>query len=329
MLPSGIWNQLKKDPACKKFELRGTDESWGIYCTEADNISDPDMSQKCTGKNESDVKKALRTRCKQLMASDHGNIEMYRYVLSLKECGGQHKDAQKFLDKHLARASRTAPPIEKQPLTIKLPPFTMLDVPLTWNPMHPAETWSSAKMTEYIRYMVTVWAVSKDLAVLPRILQLEKVGEYIDPTDIYDWNYAVFKIYFEHPMSKAAIALKMRERDMRDYYRCLDCHYNIHRDNLQEETPISKAERTRYSQFQEFRKREEEWKRIQREQAYIHVDTSFDDWHTLDKKDEKERADEQSRIYRKRKQEIEERAARREAHRQAHAAGTPSSSVPE
>ena len=59
------------------------------------------------------------------------------------------------------------------------------------------------------------------------------------------------------------------------------------------------------------------------------VDTSFDDWGTLNKKDEKERADEQRRKYQKTKQENEERAARREALRQAHAARTPSSSVPE
>ena len=126
---SGIWNELKKESACKKFELRGTEDIWGIYCTTSDNISDPDFSQKCKGKTESELKKALRLRCKQLMASDHGNIEIYRHILSLKECGGQHKEAQKFLDKHLARAMRIAPPIEKEPLSIKPPSLTMFDVP--------------------------------------------------------------------------------------------------------------------------------------------------------------------------------------------------------
>ena len=76
-------------------------------------------------------------------------------------------------------------------------------------------------------------------------------------TDIYELEHAIFKIDFEHPMSKAAIALSMREGDMY-YYRCIDRHYNIHRDDLQEETPISKAQRTRYSQGQERQKREEE-----------------------------------------------------------------------
>ena len=55
---SGIWNELKKESACKKFELRGTEDIWGIYCTESDNISDPDFSQKCKGKTESELKKA-------------------------------------------------------------------------------------------------------------------------------------------------------------------------------------------------------------------------------------------------------------------------------
>ena len=59
---SGIWNELKKESACKKFELRGTEDIWGIYCTASDNISDPDFSQKCKGKTESELKKALRLR---------------------------------------------------------------------------------------------------------------------------------------------------------------------------------------------------------------------------------------------------------------------------
>ena len=54
---SGIWNELKKESACKKFELRGTEDIWGIYCTASDNISDPDFSQKCKGKTESEMNK--------------------------------------------------------------------------------------------------------------------------------------------------------------------------------------------------------------------------------------------------------------------------------
>ena len=88
---SGIWNELKKESACKMFELRGTEDIWGIYCTASDNISDPDFSQKCKGKTESELKKALRLRCKQLMASDHGNIEIQGHILSLKECGGPRR----------------------------------------------------------------------------------------------------------------------------------------------------------------------------------------------------------------------------------------------
>ena len=95
---SGIWNELKKESACKMFELRGTEDIWGIYCTTSDNISDPDFSQKCKGKTESELKSKLRLRCKQLMASDHGNIEIYRHILSLKECGRQHKEAHRVYE---------------------------------------------------------------------------------------------------------------------------------------------------------------------------------------------------------------------------------------
>ena len=70
-----------------------------------------------------------------------------------------------------------------------------------WNPMYPAETWNSRKMTEYIRLFGTWQSApcSLNLAVLPRILQLEKVGEYYNPHDFLarvDVTSAIFKISF-------------------------------------------------------------------------------------------------------------------------------------
>ena len=338
---SGIWNELKKESACKKFELRGTEDIWGIYCTTSDNISDPDFSQKCKGKTESELKKALRLRCKQLMASDHGNIEIYRHILSLKECGGQHKEAQKFLDKHLARAMRIAPPIEKEPLSIKPPSLTMFDVPFEayernsankfakWNPMYPAETWTGPKLRSYFNCL-NKWVVKqkKDLALVPRVLQIVKVGEYDYNHSCYDdIKGAIFNVYFEHPFSKVVLPVIMSEEEIREI-QSYDPWYSIHYKNLQEETPINRAQDTYLSNCRKKDKAREERKRIEKEQAYIDAG-SWDNWDNMEEENEKERVKEQTRLDRKRKQEIKERAAKREALRQASTTRIPPSPVRE
>ena len=56
---------------------------------------------------------------------------------------------------------------------------------------------------------------------------------------------------------------------------CLDPSYNVHVNNLQEETPIIKVQRTRYSQGLEFLKHQAEQKRIEKEQE--HIDGSWEE----------------------------------------------------
>ena len=92
-------------------------------------------------------------------------------------------------------------------------------------------------------------------------------------------------------------------------FRCLDPLYIVHLNNLQEETPISQAQSTRYSKGQEFHNRQKEWERIKREEAY--VDGSWDDWDKMEKENDKERVTEQAKNDHKRKQEVEARAAKR------------------
>ena len=326
MPPFEIWNELQKESACTMFEIREMGDNWGLYCKSSDKLSDPEFSKTHARKTGSDLKKSLRQRCKQLITSDHGSIEIYRQVLSLtdSQCRGLHKDAQRFLEKHLLRAACTAPPIEKKPLSISPPLLTMDDVPfeayegnkrVKWNPMYPAETWNSRKMTEYIRLFGTWQSApcSLNLAVLPRILQLEKVGEYYNPHDFLarvDVTSAIFKISFEHPFSKSVITLDMREGDMY-YFSCLDPSYKVHVNNLQEETPISKVQKTRYSQGQELLKRHAEHKRIEQEQE--HIDGSWEERmiHAETERLEKEEAKWLAQSKRKRVQEAEERAAKR------------------
>jgi hypothetical protein len=76
------------------------------------------------------------------------------------------------------------------------------------------------------------------------------------------------------------------------------------------------------------RKLEKERKRIEKEQAYINAG-SWDDWDKMEEENEKERVKEQTRLDQKRKQEIEERAAKREALRQASTTRIPPSPVRE
>ena len=56
---------------------------------------------------------------------------------------------------------------------------------------------------------------------------------------------------------------------------CLDPSYKVHVNNLQEETPIIKVQRTRYSQGLEFLKHQAEQKRIEKEQE--HIDGSWEE----------------------------------------------------
>ena len=95
-----------------------------------------------------------------------------------------------------------------------------------------------------------------------------------------------------------------------------DPWYTIHYKNLQEETPINRAQDTYLSNCRKKDKAREERKRIEKEQAYIDAG-SWDDWDKMEEENEKEGVKEQTRLDRKRKQEIEERAAKREALRQA------------
>ena len=56
---------------------------------------------------------------------------------------------------------------------------------------------------------------------------------------------------------------------------CLDPSYKVNVNNLQEETPIIKVQRTRYSQGLEFLKHQAEQKRIEKEQE--HIDGSWEE----------------------------------------------------
>ena len=184
-------------------------------------------------------------------------------------------------------------------------------------------------MTEYIRFFGT-WQSAPctlNLVVLPRILQLEKVGEYYDPHDFLarvDVTSATFKISFEHPFSKSVITLDMREGDMYNL-RCLEPSYKVHVNNLQEKTPISKVQRTRYSQGQELLERQAEQKRIEKEQE--HIDGSWEERmiQAENERLKKKEANTLAQSKRKRVQEAEERAAKR---RMCTGSVSPSSTAP-
>lgn len=88
------------------------------------------------------------------------------------------------------------------------------------------------------------------------------------------------------------------------------------------------AQDTYLSNCRQKQKAREERKRIEKEQAYIDAG-SWDDWDKMEEDNEKEWVKEQTRLDRKRKQEIEERAAKREALRQASTTRIPPSPVRE
>ena len=88
------------------------------------------------------------------------------------------------------------------------------------------------------------------------------------------------------------------------------------------------AQDTYLSNCRQKQKAREERKRIEKEQAYINAG-SWDDWDKMEEENEKERVKEQTRLDQKRKQEIEERAAKREALRQASTTRIPPSPVRE
>ena len=93
---------------------------------------------------------------------------------------------------------------------------------------------------------------------------------------------------------------------------CLDPSYNVHVNNLQEETPIIKVQRTRYSQGLEFLKHQAEQKRIEKEQE--HIDGSWEERMIQAENERLEKVEAEWRaqsIKRKRVQEAEERAAKR------------------
>ena len=117
----------------------------------------------------------------------------------------------------------------------------------------------------------------------------------------------------------------MSEEEIRGI-QSYDPWYTIHYKNLQEETPINRAQDTYLSNCRKKDKAREERKRIEKEQAYINAG-SWDDWDKMEEENEKERVKEQTRMDRKRKQEIEERAAKREALRQASTTRIPPSPV--
>ena len=119
----------------------------------------------------------------------------------------------------------------------------------------------------------------------------------------------------------------MSEEEIRGI-QSYDPWYTIHYKNLQEETPINRAQDTYLSNCRKKDKAREERKRIEKEQAYIDAG-SWDDWDKMEEENEKEGVKEQTRLDRKRKQEIEERAAKREALRQASTTRIPPSPVRE
>ena len=93
---------------------------------------------------------------------------------------------------------------------------------------------------------------------------------------------------------------------------CLDPSYKVHVNNLQEETPIIKVQRTRYSQGLEFLKHQAEQKRIEKEQE--HIDGSWEERMIQAENERLEKVEAEWRaqsIKRKRVQEAEERAAKR------------------
>jgi hypothetical protein len=102
-----------------------------------------------------------------------------------------------------------------------------------------------------------------------------------------------------------------REGDMYQL-SCLDPSYKVHVNNLQEETPIIKVQRTRYSQGLEFLKHQAEQKRIEKEQE--HIDGSWEERMIQAENERLEKVEAEWRaqsIKRKRVQEAEERAAKR------------------
>ena len=221
MMARRVWETLKREGACEKFEVRGSGDQWGLYCTEVDQVRDPGFGQKNAGKDESALKKAMRVRCKQLLASAHGNVALYRHVLSLPECAAQHKEAQKFLDKHAA-----GQPEAKPALAVTPPPVTMLDCPASWwTPMKPAETWTDVKMAAYLEN-VAAWRLPvgchKDLALAPRVLELEKVGE-VSFSSMFRVKPAALKATFEHPFTKAPVVLIMNEQHLQLLLTCSWC----------------------------------------------------------------------------------------------------------
>ena len=179
-----------------------------------------------------------------------------------------------------------------------------------WNPMYPAETWTGPKLRSYFNCL-NKWVVKqkKDLALVPRVLQIVKVGEYDYNHSCYDdIKGAIFNVYFEHPFSKVVLPVIMSEEEIREI-QSYDPWYSIHYKNLQEETSINRAQDTYLSNCRKKDKAREERKRIEKEQAYIDAD-SWDNWDNMEEENEKERVKEQTRLDRKRKQEIEERAER-------------------
>ena len=40
MMARRVWETLKREGACEKFEVRGSGDQWGLYCTEVDQVRD-------------------------------------------------------------------------------------------------------------------------------------------------------------------------------------------------------------------------------------------------------------------------------------------------
>ena len=107
------------------------------------------------------------------------------------------------------------------------------------------------------------------MALVPRVLQIEKIGEYdYNHSSYHDIKGAIFNVYFEHPFSKVVFPVNMSEEEIQGICT-YDPWYTIHYKNLQEETPINRAQDTYISNCRQKQKAREERTRIEKEQAYI------------------------------------------------------------